>query len=116
MQSDGLKAILRLETSFRNEYVARMLSTLLAAIPQPPTNGVMPKTAETVFNVFIFIPLAIAITVALRNIVKGRGPLLLYCIMGGALAATCEPIADVLGLVYLKEQNALGTFTILDRT
>jgi hypothetical protein len=93
-----------------------MLSTLLAAIPQPPVHGVMPKTAETVFNIFIFIPLAIALTVAIRHIAKGRGPLLLYCIMGGALAATCEPIVDVLGLVYLKEQNALGTFTILDRT
>jgi hypothetical protein len=93
-----------------------MVSTLLAAIPQPPVNGVMPKTAETVFNVFIFIPLAIALTIAVRHIAKGRGPLLLFCIIGGALAATCEPIVDVLGLVYLKERHALGTFTILDRT
>ena len=27
-----------------------------------------------------------------------------------------EPVVDVLGLVYLEENNALGTFTILDRT
>ena len=27
-----------------------------------------------------------------------------------------EPVVDVLGLVYLKEEGALGTFTILDRT
>jgi hypothetical protein len=93
-----------------------MLSTVLAAIPQPPVDGVMPKTAETVFNIFIFIPLGIALAIAVRHIIGGKGPLLLYCIIGGAFAATMEPIVDVLGLVYLKETGALGTFTILDRT
>jgi hypothetical protein len=44
---------------------------------------------------------------------RGQG-LLLYCTMGGALAASFEPVVDVLGMVYLKEQGALGTFTILD--
>ncbi|WP_156934768.1 hypothetical protein [Pseudonocardia spinosispora] len=76
----------------------------------------MPKTAETIFNIFIFIPLGIALAVAVRKIIKGNGPVLLYCIIGGAFAATMEPIVDVLGLVYLKEVNAFGTFTVLDRT
>jgi hypothetical protein len=76
----------------------------------------MPHTAETVFNIFIFIPLGIALAIAVRHIIGGKGPLLLYCILGGALAAMYEPIVDVLGLVYLKEVDALGTFTILDRT
>lgn len=93
-----------------------MLSTILAAIPQPPVHGEMPKTAETVFNIFIFIPLGIALAIAVRHIMGGKGPLLLYCIIGGAFAATMEPVVDVLGLVYLKENNALGTFTVLDRT
>jgi hypothetical protein len=93
-----------------------MLSTILAAIPQPPTHLEMPKTAETVFNVFIFIPLGVFLALAIRHLVQGKGPVLLYCILGGALAATFEPIVDVLGLVYLKENNALGTFTVLDRT
>ncbi|MEA2346352.1 MAG: hypothetical protein QOG62_139 [Thermoleophilaceae bacterium] len=88
----------------------------LAAIPQPPTSMPMPHTAETVFNIFIFIPLGIALAIAVRHIIGGKGPLLLYCILGGALAAMYEPIVDVLGLVYLKEVDALGTFTILDRT
>jgi hypothetical protein len=90
--------------------------TILAAIPQPPVDAVMPKMAETIFNVFIFIPLGIALALAIRKLLKGQGPLLLYCIIGGALAASFEPVVDVLGLVYLKEQGALGTFTILDRT
>jgi hypothetical protein len=93
-----------------------MLSTILAAIPQPPTNLEMPKTAETVFNIFIFIPLGAFFALAIRHLVRGKGPVLLYCILGGALAATFEPIVDVLGLVYMKERNALGTFTVLDRT
>ena len=93
-----------------------MLSSILAAIPQPPVNDVMPKTAETIFNIFIFIPLGIALAIAVRQIRGGKGPLLLYCIIGGAFAACMEPVVDVLGLVYLKENNALGTFTVLGRT
>jgi hypothetical protein len=92
------------------------MTSLLAAIPQPPIHEEMPKTAETIFNIFIFIPLGIALAIAVRHITGGKGPLLLYCIVGGLFAATMEPIVDVLGLVYLKEENALGTFTILDRT
>jgi hypothetical protein len=93
-----------------------MLNTILAAIPMPPTQLTMPKTAETVFNVFIFIPLGAFVALAIRHLVQGKGPVLLYCILGGALAATFEPIVDVLGLVFMKEHGALGTFTILGRT
>ena len=93
-----------------------MVTTVLASIPQPPVDAVMPKTAETIFNIFIFIPLGIALALAVRKLVKGQGPLLLYCIIGGALAACFEPVVDVLGLVFLKEQGALGTFTVLGRT
>jgi hypothetical protein len=93
-----------------------MVTTMLAAIPQPPIDSVMPKTAETIFNIFIFIPLGVALALAVRKLFKGQSPVLLYCIIGGALAAGFEPVVDVLGLVYLKEHGALGTFTILGRT
>jgi len=93
-----------------------LITALTPSIPQPPVTDAMPKLPETIFNIFIFIPLGIALALAVRKIVKGQGPVLLYCIIGGALAATMEPVVDVLGLVYLKEVNALGTFTILDRT
>jgi len=91
-------------------------TTVLAEIPQPPVHDAMPQTPELVFNVFIFIPLAVALVIALRHLAQGRGPLLLFCILGGALAATFEPVVDVLGLVYLKEVDATGTFTVLGRT
>jgi len=92
------------------------LLSALGAIPQPPVNDPMPQTAELVFNIFIFIPLGIALLIAIRHLLTGKSPLLLYCIIGGAFAATFEPIVDVLGLVYLKEVDAVGTFTVLERT
>lgn len=92
------------------------LAAAAPTIPQPPVNDPMPQTAELLFNCFILIPLGIALVIAVRHIVTGRGPLLLLCIAGGAIAAGMEPVVDVLGLVYLKEQGAVGTFTVLDRT
>jgi hypothetical protein len=85
-------------------------------IPQPPTQDRMPKTPETIFNIFIFLPLLGMFAYSLQRIRKHKDPVLLYCLIGGAFAAGMEPVVDVLGQVYLKENNALGTFTVLDRT
>jgi hypothetical protein len=98
------------------QFAAGMSQEAAATIPQPPVDAEMPKTAETIFNIFIFIPLGLMIGFAIREIRKNNNPVLLYCILGGAFAALMEPIVDVLGLVYLRENNALGTFTVLDRT
>jgi hypothetical protein len=87
------------------------------SVPQPPTQLAMPKTAELVFTVFIFIPLAVCLVIAIRQALRGQGgALLLCCIAGGAFAAFFEPIVDVLGMCYLKEKDAIGTFTVLGRT
>lgn len=88
----------------------------IGAIPQPPTHLEMPQTAELIFNIGIGIPVAIGVVIAIRHLMTGRGPLLLCCLVGGLCAASLEPVVDVLGLVYLKEEGAVGTFTILDRT
>ncbi len=98
------------------QLAADVTNTTAATIPQPPVDDEMPKTAETIFNIFIFLPLLAMIGFAIREIKKNKNPVLLYCLIGGAFAATMEPVVDVLGLVYLKEADALGTFTILDRT
>ena len=47
-----------------------MITTILATIPQPPVDAVMPKTAETIFNVFIFIPLGIGLALELMEQVE----------------------------------------------
>jgi hypothetical protein len=93
-----------------------MLTTILAAIPAPPIHDVTSKTADTVFNIFLFVPLAGCLGLAIRQIVQGKGPELLYCILGGALCALFEPIVDTLGLCFLKERGAVETYTILGRT
>lgn len=92
------------------------MMTTLGAIPKPPVDDPMPKVPEMIFNIFIFVPLGAALAVAVRRLVKGKGPILLYCLAGGLLASAFEPMVDVLGLVYLKEVGAVGTFSILDRT
>ena len=83
--------------------------------PQPPSGLVTPYTAELVFTLLGAIPLAAVLVAAVRNLVRGRGPLLLFCLIGGGLAALYEPFVDVLGLVYLQN-GSLGTFTLLGRT
>jgi hypothetical protein len=92
------------------------MNALLAAIPQPPVHDAMPKTAEWLFTGFLLALTCIALVVAVRRIARGDGPLLLYCVIGGAIGALFEPIVDVLGLCYLKEQHAIGTYTYLGRT
>jgi hypothetical protein len=92
------------------------VSNLLAAIPQPPVHDAMPKTAELLFTGFLLVLTCIALVAAIRRIARGDGTLLLYCVLGGAIGALFEPIVDVLGLCYLKEDGAIGTYTYLDRT
>jgi hypothetical protein len=93
-----------------------MLTDLLATVPQPPIDARIPKSAESIFNVFLFIPVAIGLVVAAANIARGKGPLLLYCLIGGLLSAVWEPIVDVLGLCYIKEQGAMHVFSVLGRS
>lgn len=76
----------------------------------------MPQTAELIFTIFGAVPLAVLFAIAIRHIVIGRGPLLLFCMVGGAFACLFEPFVDVMGLVYLPAEGAITTFTLLGRT
>jgi hypothetical protein len=76
---------------------------------------VMPATAQAVFTLFIFAPLGVAIGIAIRNLVRGDGPLLLFCLIGGAVAAVFEPIVDVLGLVYFPRNGSWVAFETMGR-
>jgi hypothetical protein len=68
-----------------------------------------------VFTLFIFAPLGVAIGIAIRNLVRGDGPLLLFCLIGGAVAAVFEPIVDVLGLVYFPRNGSWVAFETMGR-
>ena len=88
---------------------------VFAAVPQPPTDLQMPD-AEIAFTIFGAVPLVVVLALAVRHIVRGEGPLLLFCLIGGAAASLFEPFVDVMGLVYLTENGSIGTFELLGRT
>lgn len=88
----------------------------LAAVPQPPNDLVMPETAELVFTIGGAVPLVVLLILAVRHLVSGEGPLLMFCLIGGGLASLFEPFVDVMGLVYLTENGSIGTFELLGRT
>jgi hypothetical protein len=92
------------------------MTALLAVIPQPPIHSAMPKTAEWLFTAALAAMTCIALTIAVRQLIVRKDPLLLYCVIGGALGALFEPIVDVLGQCFLKEYGAIGTYTYLGRT
>lgn len=89
--------------------------TSLAAVPQPPTGLHMPD-AEIAFTIFGAVPLVVLLVLAIRQMRAGEAPLLLFCMAGGLCASLFEPFVDVMGLVYLTEHGAHGTFTLLGRT
>jgi hypothetical protein len=92
------------------------MTALLAVIPQPPIHSAMPKTAEWLFTAALAAMTCIALTIAVRQLIVRKDPLLLYCVIGGAVGALFEPIVDVLGQCFLKEHGAIGTYTYLGRT
>ncbi|MCK9248780.1 MAG: hypothetical protein M0P31_07355 [Solirubrobacteraceae bacterium] len=88
---------------------------LLAALPQPPLHIEMPQTEELLFTIAGTVPTVALVVLGIRHLSTGRGPLLLWCLLGGLLASLYEPFVDVMGLVYLPENGSMGTFTLLDR-
>jgi hypothetical protein len=91
------------------------MMTLLGTIPQPPIGMHMPQVAQAVFTVGGGVPLVIAVAIAIRQIRAGEGPLLAFCLLGGAFACFFEPMVDVLGLVYIPQHGAIATFTFMGR-
>jgi hypothetical protein len=93
-----------------------MIGSVAGAIAQPPIHELMPKTAEGLFTAALAVMTCVFLVIAMRQLVVRKDPLLLYCVVGGALGALFEPIVDVLGQCFLKEHGAIGTYTYLGRT
>ncbi len=89
-------------------------ATLIARVPEPPIDMQM-SDAIGWFTIFIFIPLGIALALAVMHLAQGKGPILLLCLVGGVFAAAFEPIVDVLGLVYFPDPGSWTAFTFFDR-
>ncbi len=75
------------------------LDNVLAAPPIPahPTTPPMPFVPEVLFTVFLGIPVVVMVFFAVRHLIVGKGPLLLFCLIGGGIACLFEPIVDTLG-------------------
>lgn len=75
----------------------------------------MPAAAQLLFTVVTGVPMVIVLAIAINHVRRGKGPLLLFCFIGGGLAAFFEPVADVLSCLYFPTIGQHTAFTALDR-
>jgi hypothetical protein len=90
-----------------------MINTL-ATVAQPPINIKM-SGAQGWFTIFQLLPLTILAGIGVRHVMRGEGPVLLLCLVGGLIACLWEPIVDVLGMCYLPGKGQWNAFTVFDR-
>jgi hypothetical protein len=83
-------------------------------VPQVDTT-VMPSSAEMLFTVVTGVPMVIVLGIAISHLVRGKGPLLLVCFIGGAFAALFEPVADILSCLYFPAIGQHTAFSALGR-
>jgi hypothetical protein len=88
---------------------------LLAVIPQPPINF-KASSAQDVFSVAQMVLCAGMFLLAFRELARGKGPIFLWCLLGGFIAVLWEPIVDVLGQCWLPSRGQhWEAFTLLNR-
>jgi hypothetical protein len=91
------------------------MTSLLAAIPQPPF-GFKASSAQDVFSIAQFVVCGVMFLFAFRELARGKGPIFLYCLIGGAIAVIWEPIVDVIGQCWLPSRGQhWEAFTLLNR-
>jgi hypothetical protein len=91
------------------------LLNLLATIPQPPF-GFKASSAQDVFSIAQFAVCGVMFLFAFRELARGKGPIFLYCLIGGAIAVIWEPIVDVIGQCWLPSRGQhWEAFTLLNR-
>ena len=89
--------------------------SLLGAIVQPPVHF-KASGAQDVFSIAQFVVCGGMFAFAIREALRGRGPIFLYCLIGGAIAVVWEPIVDVLGQCWLPSRGQhWEAFTLLGR-
>lgn len=89
--------------------------SLLLALAQPPFHF-KASGAQDVFSIAQFVVCGAMFAFALREAACGRGPVFLFCLIGGAIAVVWEPIVDVLGQCWLPPRGQhWEAFTLLGR-
>lgn len=90
------------------------MHVLASVVPQPPY-GFKMSGAQSWFTVLQIVVAGGMLTYAVREVARGRGPLFLFCLIGGAISVLFEPIVDVLGQCYLPAHGQWHAFTLLNR-
>jgi hypothetical protein len=88
-------------------------TSVILAMPQAPSM-VMPS-AQWWFTVWLGVPLAIVIVIGLNHLRTGRGPLLLLCVIGGAIASGFEAIVNILGAMIYAEDGIWTAYESFNR-
>src|SRR5271167_4866701 len=89
------------------------LNSTILAMPQAPSM-VMPD-AQWWFTAWLGFPLAIVIVIGLNHLRTGRGPLLLLCVVGGAIASGFEAIVNILGAMIYAEHGIWTAYESFNR-
>jgi len=89
------------------------MASAVLAMPHAPSL-VMPS-AQWWFTVWLAIPLAVVLLIGLNHLRTGRGPLLLFCVIGGAIASAFEAIVNVLGGMIYAENGIWTAYEAFDR-
>jgi hypothetical protein len=88
---------------------------LLGTVPQPPIHF-KASGFQDVFSIAQIVVFAVLIGFALRELARGKGPIFIACLIGGAIAVVWEPIVDVLGQCWLPSRGQhWEAFTLLGR-
>jgi hypothetical protein len=91
------------------------MTTLLAAVPLPPIHF-KASSFQNVFSIAQMVVCGALFLVAFRELRRGRGPIFLWCLLGGFIACLWEPIVDVLGQCWLPTRGQhWEAFTLLNR-
>ncbi|HEV3056436.1 MAG TPA: hypothetical protein VGX45_17370 [Solirubrobacteraceae bacterium] len=88
---------------------------LLGTIVQPPVNF-KASSFQNVFSIAQIVVFAVMVAFALRELARGKGPIFISCLIGGAIAVIWEPIVDVLGQCWLPSRGQhWEAFTLIGR-
>jgi hypothetical protein len=91
------------------------MHALIAGVPQPPINF-KASSFQDVFSIAQFVVCGAMFLFAFRELARGKGPIFLCCLIGGAIAVVWEPIVDVLGQCWLPSRNQHWiAFTLIGR-
>lgn len=88
---------------------------VIPTTPFPPIGGAMDYQLQVIFNVGLWITVAVFTVLALRQVRSTRSPLPLLVLAGGGLCMFIEPVVDILGLCWFWPEGQFVLFEAFGR-